>query len=138
MQASKKHSFLRRSPLAYVVVPLAFVLVSTALVFIVGHTVNFHFLFSIEIILHAYSRKRIDRESLPVFTEIEDIMKVYIYIQSRHFIFRKEKCEIRRNPKIVSYHITSLCLQTEPFIIGLISKTSHQRTFSLFCLGIHS
>ena len=39
MQASKKHSFLRRSPLAYVVVPLAFVLVSTALVFIVGHTV---------------------------------------------------------------------------------------------------
>lgn len=38
MQASKKHSFLRRSPLAYVVVPLAFVLVSTALVFIVGHT----------------------------------------------------------------------------------------------------
>ena len=31
MQASKKHSFLRRSPLAYVVV-------STALVFIVGHT----------------------------------------------------------------------------------------------------
>ena len=29
MQASKKHSFLRRSPLAYVVVPLAF---------IVGHT----------------------------------------------------------------------------------------------------
>ena len=27
MQASKKHSFLRRSPLAYVVVPLAFVLV---------------------------------------------------------------------------------------------------------------
>ena len=40
MQASKKHSFLRRSPLAYVVVPLAFVLVSTALVFIVGHTLN--------------------------------------------------------------------------------------------------
>ena len=39
MQASKKHSFLRRSPLAYVVVPLAFVLVSTALVFIVGRTV---------------------------------------------------------------------------------------------------
>lgn len=39
MQASKKHSFLRRSPLAYVVVPLAFVLVSTALVLIVGHTV---------------------------------------------------------------------------------------------------
>ena len=39
MQASKKHSFLRRSPLAYAVVPLAFVLVSTALVFIVGHTV---------------------------------------------------------------------------------------------------
>ena len=39
MQASKNHSFLRRSPLAYVVVPLAFVLVSTALVFIVGHTV---------------------------------------------------------------------------------------------------
>ena len=38
MQASKKHSFLRRSPLAYVVVPLAFVLVSTALVFIVSHT----------------------------------------------------------------------------------------------------
>ena len=38
MQASKKHSLLRRSPLAYVVVPLAFVLVSTALVFIVGHT----------------------------------------------------------------------------------------------------
>ena len=27
MQASKNHSFLRRSPLAYVVVPLAFVLV---------------------------------------------------------------------------------------------------------------
>ena len=39
MQASKKHSFMRRSPLAYVVVPLAFVLVSTALVLIVGHTV---------------------------------------------------------------------------------------------------
>ena len=39
MQASKNHSFLRRSPLAYVVVPLAFVLVSTALVFIVGRTV---------------------------------------------------------------------------------------------------
>ena len=39
MQASKNHSFLRRSLLAYVVVPLAFVLVSTALVFIVGHTV---------------------------------------------------------------------------------------------------
>ena len=38
MQASKKHSFLRHSPLAYAVVPLAFVLVSTALVFIVGHT----------------------------------------------------------------------------------------------------
>ncbi len=38
MQASKKHFFLRRSPLAYVVVPLAFVLVSTALVFIVSHT----------------------------------------------------------------------------------------------------
>ena len=38
MQASKKHSFLRRSPLAYAVVPLAFVLVSTALVFIVGRT----------------------------------------------------------------------------------------------------
>ena len=39
MQASKNHSFLRRSPLAYVVVPLAFVLVSTALVFIVGRVV---------------------------------------------------------------------------------------------------
>ena len=39
MQASKKSSFLCRSPWAYAVVPLAFVLVSTALVFIVGHTV---------------------------------------------------------------------------------------------------
>ena len=38
MQASKKSSFLCRSPWAYAVVPLAFVLVSTALVFIVGHT----------------------------------------------------------------------------------------------------
>ena len=39
MQASKKHSFLRRSQLAYVVVPLDIGLVSTALVLIVGNKV---------------------------------------------------------------------------------------------------
>ena len=39
MQASKKSSFLRCSPWAYAVVPLAFVLVSSALAFAVGRVV---------------------------------------------------------------------------------------------------
>ena len=39
MQASRKHSFFRRSPAAYVAAPLLFVLVSAALLFAVGRTV---------------------------------------------------------------------------------------------------
>lgn len=39
MQASKKSSFFRRSPLAYLVAPLIFVLVSVALIFVIGRTV---------------------------------------------------------------------------------------------------
>ena len=39
MQASRKHSFFRRSPAAYVAAPLLFVLVSAALLFTVGRTV---------------------------------------------------------------------------------------------------
>ena len=39
MQASRKPSFFRRSPLAYLVVPLLFALVSAALIFAAGRTV---------------------------------------------------------------------------------------------------
>lgn len=39
MQASRKHSFFRRSPLAYLAAPLIFVIVSAALFFAVGKTV---------------------------------------------------------------------------------------------------